>query len=224
MKTKVLLAVTLLAGLAASAQAASIVGTKHDMASVGLNSGATSIHSTTQNQTCVFCHAPHNAITNKLLWNRNYVAGSGMKIYTSFNNVAMRNLAPTNNSLPDNSSSLLCLSCHALPTASDVVTNTANAKGGTDSGGTGTWAAVTGKMDNLTNDHPVNIDYNAAVGVPNSNLKTKLIVTTAGLRLFGSGGNTMECASCHSVHDNANGKFLAQTNAGSALCKVCHDK
>ena len=130
MKTKVLLAVGLLAGIAASAQAASstsIVGTKHDLSS-GIAS-ANSVHSTTQNQTCVFCHAPHNAVTNKLLWNRNAMSGSGFKIYTSYNTGAMRS-ALTQSVLGDDSSSLLCLSCHSLTTAADVINNTANSKGG----------------------------------------------------------------------------------------------
>lgn len=232
---KVLLAVTLLAGMAASAQAATIVGTKHDLANVGTNAGATSIHSSTQNQTCVFCHAPHNAITNKLLWNRNYVAGSTMKIYTSYNTLAMRTaLGATNNQLGDDSSSLLCLSCHSLTTVSQVVTNTANSKGGTDSGGTGAWATTTGGMNNLTNDHPVGIAYDLAIPQSNNGLKavntvtsTTVTATDGGIRLFKSaagGNNTMECASCHSVHDNTNGKFLAKSNSNSNLCITCHIK
>lgn len=235
MKTKVLLAVTLLAGLAASAQAATIVGTKHDLSMS--NNAAGTIHSTTQNQTCVFCHAPHNAITNKLLWNRNYLAGSGMKIYTSFNTSAMRTaLGATNNSLGDDSSSLLCLSCHSIATgsAATIVTNTANNKGGTDSGNVGAWATVTGGMSNLTNDHPVGIAYDAAITPSAGGLKavatvtsTTVTATDGGLRLFKSsvgGSNTMECASCHSVHDNANTKFLAKSNANSGLCVTCHIK
>ncbi len=224
MKTKVLLAVTLLAGMAASAQAASIVGTKHDLASVGANANAGSIHSTTQNQTCVFCHAPHNAVTNKLLWNRNYVAGNTMKIYTSFNSAAMRTaLGTANNYLGDDSSSLLCLSCHSLTTASQVITNTANTKGGNAGAGVGQWA-TTGSMNNLTNDHPVGIDYAAAVAPSAGGLNAVGSIGT--LRLFKSNiaNNTMECASCHSVHDNTNGKFLAISNNNSALCIACHIK
>lgn len=221
---KALLAVTLLAGFAASAQAASIVGTKHDLSS-GITS-ATSVHSTDQNQTCVFCHAPHNAITNKLLWNRNAISGAGMKIYTSYNTSGMR-AALTQNTLTDDSTSLLCLSCHSLTSAASVISNTANNKGGTAAAYTGTTFVVGGAtsgMTNLTNDHPVGIDYAAAV--PNSSGALNPVGSIGTLRLFKSSvsNNTMECASCHSVHDNTNTKFLAISNANSALCTTCHIK
>lgn len=225
MKTRVLIAVTLLAGFAASAQAA-IVGSKHDL-SVNNNAAGT-IHSTTQNQTCVFCHAPHNAVANKLLWNRlNMPTGASMTIYTSFNTTAMRTaLGAANNTLVNNSSSLLCLSCHSLPTANIValVTNTQGTNGTV--AGAGAWATRTGNMNDLRNDHPVGIDYTAAFGVPGSQLVAAAAGKVGTLRLFASsnGSNQLECASCHNVHDNANGKFLANTNANSALCVICHVK
>jgi len=224
MKTKVLLAAGLLVGFAASAQAASIVGTKHDLSSTG---GST-LRSSTQNQTCVFCHAPHNATTNKLLWNRTAISGATIKIYTSYNTGAMRT-ALTQSALSDDSTSLLCLSCHSLTTADAVINNTSNTKGGTPAGYSGTtFPTVTGGMDNLTNDHPVGINYDAAQTVATA---TGLVASTGGkvgtLRLFKSSvssTSTMECASCHNVHDNTNGKFLAVSNSGSALCVICHVK
>jgi len=230
MKTKVLIAVGLLAGIAASAQAGSIVNTKHDLSSTTANS----IRSTTQNQTCVFCHAPHNAVTNKLLWNRNALAGT-MKIYTSYNTGAMRT-ALSQNTLGSDNSSLLCLSCHSLTTAADVITNTAYSKGGSANGSaSSTFPTVTGGMDNLTNDHPVGINYDAAFGIAGavglnasgSTTKGQTVGGANGLRLFKSavsGTSTMECASCHNVHDNDYGKFLAMSNSASALCVVCHVK
>ena len=224
---KVLLAATLLVGFAAAAQAATIVGTKHDLSS-GIVS-ANSVHSSTQNQTCVFCHAPHNATTAKLLWNRVALSGAAQRIYTSYNTGAMRT-ALTQSALGDDSSSLLCLSCHSLATSAAVINNTSNSKGGTAATYTGlTFPSVTGSMTNLTNDHPVGIDYQAAQTVVGA---AGLIAPVGGkvgstLRLFKSAvsaTNSMECASCHSVHDNANGKFLAMSNANSALCTQCHVK
>lgn len=221
MRTKVLLAATLLVGFAASAQAATIVGTKHDLSSSQTGS---SIHSLDQNQTCVFCHVPHNAITNKLLWNRTNTLAT-FKVYTSYNTGAMRT-AFSANQLAADSSSLLCLSCHSLATAAEVVsTNTGNSKGGADSGKTGNWAQA-GLGADLTNDHPVGINYgNSAITATDFNLASGGKVGV--LRLFKSTvdpANTMECATCHSVHDNSNGKFLANTNAQSALCVICHKK
>lgn len=232
MKTKVLVAATLLVGLAVSAQAATIVGTKHDLSSA--ITSANSVHSTDQNQTCVFCHAPHNATTNKLLWSRNDSSLGVMSIYTSYNTAAMRT-ALTQNTLGSGSTSLLCLSCHSLGTAADVINNTANSKGGTPAAYTGTtFPSLTGNMNNLTNDHPVGINYDAAQTVATA---TSLVGSTAGasgqyvgdvkVRLFKSavsGTSTMECASCHTVHDNTNTKFLAISNNQSALCTACHVK
>jgi predicted CXXCH cytochrome family protein len=234
MKSRVLLAVTLLVGLAASAQAATIAGTKHDLSSA--ISSANSVHSTTQNQTCAFCHAPHNASTNKLLWSRTAIAGT-MSIYTSYNTGAMR-LALTQSTLGSDSSSLLCLSCHSLATAADVINGTANSKGGTPAAYSGsTFPSLTGNMNNLTNDHPVGINYDSAVAPSAGGLIASTSGTVVGLggaaggtgtvRLFKSavsGTSTMECASCHSVHDNANGKFLAVQNSQSNLCRICHVK
>ncbi len=232
MKTKVLLAVTMLAGLAVSAQAATtIVGSKHDLSSANVTAGVT-VKSTTQNQTCVFCHAPHNAITTKLLWNRTAVAAP-MNIYTSYNTGAMRGVL-TQSTLGADSSSLLCLSCHSLGTVAAVINNTANSKGGTATAATSaTFPSVTGNMNDLTNDHPVGINYQAAATqataaslTPPSGSGT-VVKNGTTLRLFKSavdGLNTMECASCHSVHDPSNGKFLAASNSASALCIVCHVK
>lgn len=47
---------------------------------------------------------------------------------------------------------------------------------------------------------------------------------------FGTGGNqgdiqpSVECATCHDVHNPANGTFLRISNAQSALCYACHIK
>ncbi|MEO6486324.1 MAG: cytochrome c3 family protein, partial [Thermoanaerobaculia bacterium] len=35
---------------------------------------------------------------------------------------------------------------------------------------------------------------------------------------------TMQCASCHNVHDPLNVPFLNISNAASALCTTCHIK
>lgn len=235
MKTKVLLAAVLLVGVAASAQAAtSIVGSKHDLS----QGGANSIYSNGTNQTCVFCHAPHNAVTNKLLWNRNATNVPGtMSIYTSYNTTAMRNKAGVgktlsatdNNQLGATSTSLLCLSCHSLSTANigNIISNVNSPSGLTQTGtGTGAWNTRTGNMNDLTNDHPVGIDYTAAQTTDAAGFVAASGGKVGTLRLFSSplGPDTMECGTCHSVHDPTNGKFLAKSNASSGLCTTCHVK
>jgi cytochrome c2 len=229
MKMRVLVATTLLVSLAVSAQAA-IKNTKHDLSR--LSTGATA-KSANVDQTCSFCHAPHNAGTNKLLWNRTAATGT-MSIYTSFNTQAMRTaLGDTNNTLGGESSSLLCLSCHSLTTTTAVVSGSNNGS----TGETGTMKAATLGMNNLTNDHPVGIDYSKAITPANGGLRTATTgatgntVDNAGvsLRLFKSnagGAYTLECATCHDVHGNAlgYGKFLAADPGQSTICTTCHIK
>ena len=243
MKTRALLVSVLLMGIAASAQAATIVGSKHDLSTS--NASATSIHAAAggQNQTCVFCHTPHNAVTNKLLWNRNYIAGTTMKIYTSYNTQTLRT-AFTMNTLTDDSSSLLCLSCHSLAAvtnAAGIFSNTANAAGGAGTipavnnfdmsgGATGPRSSFLAAAGNtmLTNTHPVGIDYGTAItNVATGSLNSAASVTGAGLLpLFKSSQGTavMECGTCHAVHDPTVKFFLRKSNNGSALCTTCHAK
>ncbi len=229
---KVLLAVTLLAGMAASAQAATIAGTKHDLSVVGVNS----VYMTGTNQTCVFCHTPHNAVVNKLLWNRaNTLSGASFGIFTSYNTSAMRTALISRTTLSDSSTSLLCLSCHSLATTAGLVTNTIPSSGSTVTNASNAtaearWGAKTGNMLNLTNDHPVGINYVTAQGADLTGLVAATgtaSVGVAAVRLFSNaatGAGSMECATCHSVHDNTQGKFLAVSNSASALCRTCHVK
>lgn len=238
MKTKVLLAAVFLIGSAVSAQAATIVGSKHDLSKT--NAGANSFKSTTQDQTCVFCHTPHSAAKNKLLWNRadGGNANTAFSIYTSYNNSAFRGAAALSGKykvIPDNSSSLLCLSCHGLTSISAIMTNTNNAIVSGDAGPFGAgrnsngvaWAAAggAGLGTNLSNTHPIAINYSEAQGLDSTGLKAKLSVDSK-VRFFSATGvaDSLECASCHTVHDPTNVPFLAINNAGSALCTACHNK
>jgi len=84
---------------------------------------------------------------------------------------------------------------------------------------------MVGASGSLANDHPISFTYDAALAAADGHLVTPAAtnrVDAAGLvPLYGS---KMECASCHATHDNANGKFLRISNAGSALCLKCHVK
>jgi len=80
--------------------------------------------------------------------------------------------------------------------------------------------AVAGSLD-MTNDHPISFEWPtgdsglyAAPQAPN----------TEKLRLFGASKRRIECATCHSVHDNTIPPFLAMSNAGSDMCLSCHIK
>jgi predicted CXXCH cytochrome family protein len=86
----------------------------------------------------------------------------------------------------------------------------------------------------MRSTHPVNF----AVAVGSDQIQKDLqqvntgniTDTKAGGKVFPlfksarSATQTLECSSCHSVHDNSNAPFLRETMAGSALCLGCHAK
>jgi len=91
----------------------------------------------------------------------------------------------------------------------------------------------------LRDDHPINFTYDATLTAQVVNLVTPTAIGTNGystgvsaggtvLPLFnetGVGGvaNTMQCATCHEVHDNTTASpFLRMSNNESALCLACH--
>lgn len=82
-------------------------------------------------------------------------------------------------------------------------------------------------------NHPVSIAYERA---RSSRLFSEYavydgsqIAVTNGIHTLPLYGNsqrtaTVECASCHNMHDNTNGSYLRVNNARSALCLTCHIK
>lgn len=191
----------LLAGNMAFAQ---ITGSDHDFSTSGFTGG----------EICVVCHAPHNNVANVTgapLWNHEVTAAT-FTVYTS------DSLDASDVTQPDGQSKL-CLSCHDGTVAVDNF-------GGTTTGTT----FVTGAAlldTNLGNDHPISFTYDSALATTDGELEDPS-TATSGLggtidadMLF---GGSLECASCHDVHDNTIGPFLRVSNAGSALCLTCHIK
>ncbi len=102
----------------------------------------------------------------------------------------------------------------------------------------------------LSNDHPIGMSYGGggcpgvgAVGAaggcadpdfkaPQAGLGGMFQVgsTTAGakdaMRIYGTtlASATVECASCHDPHTDAQNTFLRKSNAGSGVCLTCHTK
>jgi cytochrome c553 len=270
---------------------AAVVGSKHDLASLG---GSNFTFDT--EQVCVFCHTPHGANNQvraytgyawgtsayyntsgaigttgqiMLLWNQalsnapQYKGGpSGYELYTS-----------STMSAPADSVrvySLLCLSCHDGVGAMNVMMNPpqpgelnmVDANGypepvsgmdqigdlfyfpGSENPNIGERdpAADTGVV-NLSNDHPVGIDYStghddvASGGLNDPGLADGTVLSTQ-LRLFYSPDTlaltSIECSTCHEPHNqgipidqpSGDGKypFLAESIENSYLCLVCHKK
>ncbi len=188
-----------------SRTAGAISGTKHDLSSYGWGT----------DQTCAFCHTPHNAQSSLVvpLWNR---TASTVTYNLYGENGASPTFKATNTITQLSASSKACMSCHDGTIAMD----TFGARVGTHKmGGTSNLGT------DLRNDHPVSFTYDAALATADSQLAVPVSAgwVDAGRKipLFNS---KMECASCHSVHDNTNSPFLRKNNAGSALCLSCHNK
>ena len=195
------------------------------IASYGFSQISTTAHDLSTyaftDEICIVCHTPHNAgSTDAPLWDRTATSAT-FTVYSSNTIDANSGTIPA----PSNESKL-CLSCHdgtveleafgsSTATTSTYITTTNGDLLGTD----------------LRDDHPVSMTYNSALITDDPGLVDP---TTAGSgitgtieedMLFGTAGSkTVECASCHDVHDNTNGKFLLISNSGSALCLKCHDK
>jgi len=156
---------------------------------------------------CAACHAPHNpsnqadAGTGAPLWNHAVTTGT-YTVYTS----TTRDATPEGLATNMNPQSRLCLSCH------DGTVNV-DAFGG--AAGANKIAAAGDLTTDLSDDHPVAIDYTTAGAGLNA---------TPTLPLTGS--TDVDCATCHNVHDwttaDAGGFFLRMSRA--TICQDCHNK
>jgi len=203
-------------------------------------------------QVCVFCHTPHGGVSGTApLWNRTTTSTAyTYKMYssTSASGVTFRPDGVIGSAGGPTGISALCMSCHDGVTSVAVgtllnppgtgpvtTTMTTGALGdvywekpdGTKSFNGG-WGPNIGNNYpgsgnaniDLSNDHPISFVYPASSpGIwPMANLSgTKL-------RLFGSGKDMVECATCHLVHDPQYPPFLAMQNDGSQMCLTCHNK
>jgi len=191
----------------ASVASGQIAGSAHDFSGQGW--GTTEI--------CAPCHTPHNAdvsVTDAPLWNHD-VTTATFTVYSS-------STLDATVGQPDKNSKL-CLSCHDGTVALDSF-----------GGNTGTQFIDAQHLigTDLSNDHPVSFIYNAALATTDGGLFDPSIVNTSlgGTietdLLFGTTGNaTLECASCHDVHNGfGNPSLLKIDNNASAFCLTCHNK
>jgi hypothetical protein len=199
---------------------AEIKNSKHD-----LSSNSTGGIKSQINDICVFCHTPHNSNLDSTapLWNRS-VKSTGYTQYTG--------TMKASPSQPKGVSAA-CLSCHDGTVALDTLKNTIapqtfsfdNAK--TSATNKNLAGAVGLLGTDLSNDHPISIAYGATGA---TGLRTVTVATGLGIKLYGaSGSETVECASCHDVHEPGTtsagtAPFLRTSNLGSLLCLACHSK
>jgi predicted CXXCH cytochrome family protein len=213
-----LYALTALLGLAPALLQAQFIG---NLPKTGL---AGTVHDIGGNG-CKSCHAPHNgALANGgpqstgliQLWSRNFPAAANT--FGVYNSASMQNAAAEIGGSALSTSSdvrmytLLCLSCHDGVTSTfTTAMQTKNMVGSRAAFGTGAYESL-----GLTNDHPVNMNYD-----PTKNASLQAVATVSKiLPLYGT-GNTVQCGTCHDSHSEVNTMFLRQAN-NTAHCTTCH--
>lgn len=169
---KLIIAVLLLLGaggallFTADGARAGIFNTKHNLGSTGIN--AASQFSGTR-EICVFCHTPHgaNEAAAVPLWNRN-LDPNGFQTYDQMGTTTLDAHVEQIGSV-----SLACLSCHDGTQAMDSLLNEPGSGRIVQGFNTGRWSGqastvngrialphvVTNLSKDLTNDHPVGIQY-----------------------------------------------------------------
>jgi hypothetical protein len=226
LKKAIILAVAL-SLLLAGAAVATVVSSNHDIRFKNNNVGT--------KQVCVFCHHPHRGaspVTSTLLWNMNDFNVTSWTTYASAGMDAT-DFGDTLGTSGPAAFSYLCLACHdgSVGGDADLISDPLDGTGGDG-------FSITGQANlgtTLADDHPVDFDYTAAqAGDVTGALKAPdttndwVLATDATYPLF---DNTMQCATCHNVHngtdsetDNAIQFMRGSTDviSDSKICRDCH--
>jgi hypothetical protein len=198
---------------------AGITGSKHDFGSLGWS----------QNQICLPCHTPHNAIVKDTngqvlagpLWNH-ALSNATYTLYLDDNGQGVTGQVDQN--------SKLCLSCHDGTVALDSFGGATGSTMISAEGNVGT---------DLSDDHP--IGEHAVWPTPNPTYMVDPALRTAAgimpLRPLADGRLAVGCTSCHEPHNRKNTTSMlwvkndgaattvdGRTVSGSALCMNCHKK
>lgn len=210
--------------IAAPVMAASIVGSKHDLSSSGSSAVKGNV-----DRICSYCHTPHGANAKAPLWNRS--SDGTIDNATLYNSTTLTSVSkPTTISDLSGTDAPLCMSCHD-GTIEGSYLNQVNGYAATDGSATiSSGNALLGS--DMSNDHPIGMDYSKAVGLDNNGLNTIANARTKGVAFYTKGGSKsdfMWCSSCHNVHDPGltsagTAPFLKISNAASGLCLACHAK
>lgn len=200
-----LIVITAIVLFSGNLYAQGISGSAHDFSGSAWNASG---------KICVVCHTPHNAIDagNSPLWNHEITS---VAAYTLYSNSSL----DATMGQPDGVSKL-CLSCHDGTVALDNF--------GATTTGSNYIAAAADLTDDLSDDHPVSMDYTTATASADGGLHNPSVATTSLGGTIADDlliNDKLECSSCHDAHDAAGeDALLVMSNAASALCLTCHDK
>jgi predicted CXXCH cytochrome family protein len=198
-------AILALAATHALGQVTSIVNSPHNLSA----SGKGKVHASSEQEICIFCHTPHNALPIEPLWNRNLPV-SAYQVYSS-NSLKALPSQPTG-------SSKKCLSCHD----GTIALGSVYSRGQTImmSGGVTTLPPGTKNLGtDLRDDHPISFRYDSTLVTKNGKLKDPTGLPTF-VRL--DKNHEVQCTTCHDPHNNSKTHFLVMENTASQLCNSCH--
>lgn len=186
-------------------QVQSVINSPHNLSA----SGPGSVRASSEQEVCIFCHAPHNSSKVQPLWNRY----ESTAVYTPYSSSTM-NADPGQ----PTGSSKLCLSCHDGTIALGKVVSRSqpihmiggvtvmpqgHANLGTD----------------LSDDHPISFRYDTSLAIQSGNLVDPRALPPA-MKL--DHNQELQCTTCHDAHNNIYGSFLVMSNENSAMCRSCH--
>ncbi len=184
----------------------SIVNTVHNLSA----SGPGTIKAGTETEICIFCHTPHNSSPRKPLWNKE---SPGFN-YTPYSSSTAQ-AAPGQ---PDGAS-VLCLSCHDGTIALGNVLS--RESGIAFSGGVSLMPpGRTNLTQDLSDDHPVSLEYNSTLAASDGQLADPAVLTGPVQLQEGK----LQCTACHDPHKNLYSLFLTAPRRYSDLCLYCHRK
>jgi predicted CXXCH cytochrome family protein len=227
-----------------------INNTPHDLGTAKNGMDYTAVPADPLTRICIFCHAPHNtyrlngtgvgagpevadpAYDYLPLWN--HTLPDVAPVYQPYENGPGAPLTGPKASqailegMSINNVSLLCLSCHDGSIAVNSYGNTSQPPTSQSNGNTFISPQyVIGQDNYLGNHHPIGFDYDTVQAgdteIRSADVAMMTPVTFVRDHLF---NNTLQCASCHSVHNKGNdGEMLLwRSDQNSELCLTCHDK
>lgn len=184
---------------------------------------------------CVFCHTPHGATPQSVLWNRNDIDPNSPTSFELYNSATLQISsipgAQYNTADPakyPNGASRMCLSCHDGSTAMGY---------GIGSLATGDSIAMTvsnlngrSSQIDLTQSHPISFVYTASIASTISTNKGFSYAVPLDTDVTLDGQQRMQCTTCHDPHDatqndGAYPKFWVKKtlDAYNDVCLACHE-
>jgi hypothetical protein len=205
----------------------------------------------TNNQVCIYCHTPHKAADQNLIWNHSLGTGNYSFSATGPFGAPGMSVTSAGTTLPTSTTAFgtgptkMCMSCHDGSVALGSLNNIGDGASGTIvttpgnlNGDTHQIASVTGGMGG---NHPVAIPYPDATGATYNGITSGVTsgfngtaggggwagvtaVQSAGIKLHGgsaAGTWGMECTSCHDPHNNT--VATTEGEAGKYFLRVSGD-